>query len=168
MPIDFGSVAAVLGSLKTAQTMASGLLGLRDEAMIQAKVIELNQVIIDAQSGALAAQENEAALREEIRALKRQIADYETWAARAENYELKELHPGSFAYILKEGIAQSETVHYLCATCFEDKKAIPLQGRTSGYGNRTLSCPVCGTSVTHSQGGQPQVRTSRSNWSPFD
>ena len=124
MPIDVGSVAAVVGSLKTVQQMASGLFELRDKALIQSRVIELNQAIIDAQSSALLAQETEALLRQEIRSLKSQIADFEAWEATAQKYELKELMPGHFAYTLKSSMKGSEPAHQLCANCFQQRQNV--------------------------------------------
>ena len=50
--IDISSIAAVASSLKTAGDITKTAIGLRDAQALQAKIIELNHVIIAAPSPA--------------------------------------------------------------------------------------------------------------------
>jgi hypothetical protein len=62
--MDFGSITAAVGSLKAAGEIAKGLIGLKSDAEVQAKAIELNQKIIDAQHQIFAANTAQTSLLE--------------------------------------------------------------------------------------------------------
>ena len=53
--IDMGSIAAALGGLKTAGELAKAIIQIKSEVDRNAKVIELQSVILAAQSSAIAA-----------------------------------------------------------------------------------------------------------------
>ncbi len=55
MPVDMGSVMALGSSLQSAAEIVKVMVGLRDGAMLQAKAIELNGLILTAQSAAISA-----------------------------------------------------------------------------------------------------------------
>jgi hypothetical protein len=82
-------IAEAVTSLKTASDIAKTLIGLHDSHAIQAKVVELNGIIISAQTSAIAAQSNQFTLLQRIGELEKEIANLEAWTAEKERYELK-------------------------------------------------------------------------------
>src|SRR5690242_16345846 len=98
---DLSAIATVLTSLKTAKDIAETMIGLRDAAAFQGKMVEFQSKIIDANNAAFAIQEERAAMLSRIRDLEKQVADFERWETEKQRYELKGLGYGSFAYMLK-------------------------------------------------------------------
>ena len=127
MPIDMGSIAAVGTSLQSAGEIIKAMVGLRDGAMIQAKVIELQAVILSAQGAALAANANQFTLLERVRELEKEIADMKAWDTEKQKYHLKEISPGVLAYVLKADAEPTSPGHWLCTTCYEQRRKSILQ-----------------------------------------
>jgi outer membrane lipopolysaccharide assembly protein LptE/RlpB len=69
--VDISAIGSALASLKAAKDIAEAMIGIRDGAAFQAKLIEFQSKLIDANNSAFAAQEERTALTEEIRRLKR-------------------------------------------------------------------------------------------------
>lgn len=144
-----GSIGAALGSLKAAGEIAKSLIDLHDATKINSKVIELQSVILSAQSGALDAQAAQRTLLDRIGELEEEMARMEAWDAEKQKYELAERVPGEsiFAYRLKEDTKGTEPPHWICATCYErGTKSIlqkqPAVGRRTGH-----HCPACKTTL---------------------
>ncbi len=74
---DIATIAGVTSALNAALDISKTMLGVRDQALFQAKSIELNREIITAQQNAMAANAAQANLVERIRALEKEIADME-------------------------------------------------------------------------------------------
>lgn len=146
--IEIATISAAISSLQSAAEIAKGMIGLRDTAMIQGKVIELQSAILAAQSSALAAQSDQFGLIEKIRALEEDIARVKAWEREKEKYELKELQPRSFAYAVKADAKGTQPAHYICANCYEQGEKRILQQRD--YLN--LDCPKCKTAVQDKPG----------------
>jgi hypothetical protein len=87
---------------------------------INAVKAELQQIILDAQSA-------QFVLVDRVRELEKEIADAETWEAKAQKYELATISPGIFAFALKDNTGSCEPFHYVCQKCYHHKKAIILQ-----------------------------------------
>jgi hypothetical protein len=117
------AIGAAISGLKTAGEMAGSFVKLRDEAMIQAKVIELQTVILSAQGSALAAQGEQFSLLDTKRELEAKIAELEAWDRQKERYELSEVGPGALAYTLKRDARPPEPAHMACANCFDRGRA---------------------------------------------
>jgi hypothetical protein len=98
---DISALAAALPSLKAAKDIAEAMIGLRDSAAFQAKLIEFQSKLIDANNASFVAQDERATLLERIRDLEEKVAGFETWDAEKNRYELKEFGRGAFAYTLK-------------------------------------------------------------------
>jgi hypothetical protein len=73
----------------------------RDAGLLQAKVIELQGVILSAQGSALASQSAQFALLEQVRALEAEMAKMKAWDSEKSRYELRKFANGAFAYLLK-------------------------------------------------------------------
>ena len=144
--IDIGSAAALVSSLKTAAEITKGIIGLRDASMIQDKVVELNGVILSAQSSALEANAAQFTLLDRVREIEEEIARMKAWDAEKQKYELKQIHTGAFAHVLKPQASGGEPPHWLCTTCYQNyrKSILQAQGRASDDDSIELyGCPTC-------------------------
>jgi hypothetical protein len=143
--MDMGSIAALTGSLQAAVEITKGLIGARDMAMIQDKIIELQGVILSAQQGALAAQSSQFSLLEHVRELEQQMTSMKTWEVEKQEYELKDIGSGCFAYMLKPNARGSQPPHWLCAACYEHgrKSILQHQGRAESRDIKIFRCAEC-------------------------
>jgi len=149
---DMGAISGLAASLTAAADITKGMVGLRDTTMVQDKVIELQGVILSAQSNALTAQSEQFSLLERIRALEEKVTGFEAWDTEKQKYELKQVHTGAFAFVLKPEASGGETPHWLCTTCYENnrKSILQAQGRTSDKSFQKYACPTCrGTLRVH-------------------
>jgi hypothetical protein len=123
--------------------------------MIQGKVIELNGIILSAQSSALEANVAQFSLLDRVRQLEAEIAGLKAWDGEKQRYELTDIGDGNFAYILKAPMRGAEPPHYFCANCYREGRASILQHmRTHGMGD-LLMCPSCKTKFVVSRGYEP-------------
>lgn len=118
--VDMSSISALATSLRMAGDITKTAIDLRDGQLIQAKVIELQGVILSAQSSALSAQADQFTLIERIRTLEKEVDDLKAWGAKAEEYELKQVGTGAFAYMRKPDAQPPEPTAWLCVNCFEN------------------------------------------------
>jgi len=125
------AMAGVAGSLKSASEIVKTLMETHDGTVVRTKIIELSGQIMSAQSSALSAQTDQFALLERVRALEKEIADFEAWDTQKVRYKLHAIDRGAFAYVLKESMSEGEPPHWLCAKCFTERK--------KGYLNRALT-----------------------------
>jgi len=145
---DIAAIAGVTSALNAALDISKTMLGVRDQALFQAKSIELNREIITAQQNAMAANAAQANLFERIRALEKEGSDMEKWETEKKRYELKRVALGSYAYSLKANTGDTEIPHWLCTTCYENRKKSILQAQAlqihaiNGQGTIWV-CPVC-------------------------
>ncbi len=152
MPVpDMGAVAAMVTSIKAAVEITKAMIGIRDGAMIQSKVIELNATILSAQSSAFEANAAQSALLERVRNLETLIAKLEAWDAEKQRYDLTEIGDGAFAYVVKSSMRGTEPVHCICGQCYQGGYKSILQSTQNLYGSVTLACPRCKTSVNASE-----------------
>lgn len=143
-PMDYSLIQGTVASLKAASDLARGFLDLKSIADVQGRVIELQSVILSAQTDALAANSQQSAMAEDIRKLRQQIADMEAWAAERERYALTALEPGIFVYaLMKDAAARGEPPHWLCAHCFGTGAKVVLQSEGDWYGATEHHCPSC-------------------------
>jgi hypothetical protein len=149
---DISAFAAALSSLNAAKDIAQAMIGLRDSAAFQTKLLEFQSKLLDANRAAFAAQDERAALLERIRALEEKVASFETWEAEKQRYELKPFGTG-FAFVLKPEAQPTETPHQLCANCFArgDKSylaKVPNNTARSALGMGIVyRCSVCKAEV---------------------
>jgi DNA-directed RNA polymerase subunit RPC12/RpoP len=142
--VDIFAIKGAIDGLKAARDIAKTAIGLRDAVMLQSKVIELNDVILSAQSSALDAQAEQLAMAKRIDDLERQIAQTEAWDREKVRYQLTELPPGVLVYAVKEEARGIEPPHYVCANCFEQRRKSFLNKDESNHGQTKLHCPACG------------------------
>jgi hypothetical protein len=112
--VDMAIIGGISNSLNIALNISKAMLSIRDQAMIQEKVVELTSQIIAAQQGAITAGVAQSALTDRIRALEDQIIKMETWKTEKERYKLKDIEVSSFVYALKHTMSNGEPPHWIC------------------------------------------------------
>ena len=154
---DVGGFEVMVQGLQTATTIAKELLGLNLSRNVSAKFIEMNAVILTAQSSALTAQAREMELADRVRKLEEEVVQLKDWDVEKEDYELKSIEGTSFAYMIKESVQTSEPKHWLCQRCFENAKKSALQRKehpATGRG-RFWACNTCSTDILVMEGAPP-------------
>lgn len=142
------SFQAVASSLTSAGEITRAILGMRDEAKIHTKVMELNTMIMQAQGAALSAQTSSIAHVDRIRDLEKRIVELENWDREKQRYQLHEVVPGVFAYALKEDMRAGEPAHQVCARCYQDGIKSILHKEVQSVGRvNTLVCDRCGSEL---------------------
>jgi hypothetical protein len=145
--VDGASIAAAIGSLKTAADIAKGFLSLKETAAVQGKVIELQGHILAAQSSALAGQSDQLSLLEEIRSLKAKMAELEAWGAEKKRYDLKNVGYSALVYVLKPEERGSTPPHWMCTNCYEGGHAAILQYVMVPKRGNVWTCPSCKNTI---------------------
>jgi hypothetical protein len=162
--VDMSAIAGALSSFKAANDIAQAMIGLRDAAAFQSKLIEFQAKIIEANNSAFAAQEERSALLQKISDLEKQVAKLEAWETEKQRYELQELPPGVFVRVLKPSMAAGEPIHRLCAKCYEDGKKSILQSAGRVHGQETLNCHGCDARMVVGTFQAPPPQNARSSW----
>lgn len=146
--MDMSLIQGTISGLKAAGDIAKGLLELKSISDVQGKVIELQSAILAAQSSALSANADQAAMVDEIRQLKEEIARVKAWEAQKQRYKLTSLWEGAVVvYALKESMSESEPPHWICTKCYEDGMRMILQPRKNSAAMTVLSCPHCKSEI---------------------
>jgi hypothetical protein len=157
--MDMSLIGGTVSGLKLASDIAKSFLSLKTDAEVQGKVIELQNAILNAQNCALAATADQYAAADEIRALKKKLADAELWAQERERYTLVAVENGVFTYALRQDAAQGQPPHWLCVRCFNEGKKTLLQSKgESEYFGTDYECHSCITTIRAGRGdaGRPQ------------
>ncbi len=141
--VDMVVIQSAVTGLKTAADIAVSISKLKSGAEINAKAIELQQVILSAQSNAFAAQSEQFSLVEKIRDLEKELASLKAWDTEKSRYKLLTLPGGGIAYALKKSMANSEPAHYICTSCYEIGRKSILNHRNDVRGWSQHACPVC-------------------------
>jgi hypothetical protein len=146
--VDMSAIGAVSASLRLATDITKALIGVRDEAMIRERVIELQAAIIDAHQSVFEAQMTQSSLLNEVTVLKSKLAELEGWADERKRYALVDLGAGKFAYRVNDSARGGEPSHLLCAKCFHEEKKSILQT----IGRATFECHACKSILSVSLG----------------
>ncbi|MEI9420621.1 hypothetical protein O7A70_05465 [Mesorhizobium sp. Cs1299R1N1] len=125
--VDLSLVTALVTNLKTAIDIGKTVKEITDISQVRDKVIEMQELILSAQSSAMAAQTQLFEVLQDNAELKHKAAAVDEWAATASRYQLRDFGAGTFAYELRPDAANGEPPHRLCPTCFEQRKRSLLQ-----------------------------------------
>lgn len=141
------SLQSAVAGLKTAAEITRVLLGMKVTADVQAKVIELQSALLEAQQGALAATAAQYELTERIRELEAQLRVRADWSSIALRYALVNPWKGlSQVYALRRESAEGEPAHYCCTHCFNRGSRVMLTaGKRDGW--VIMQCPSCHATV---------------------
>jgi hypothetical protein len=137
-------IAGAISALKSAKDIAEAMISLRDTEAFQAKRIELQSKILEAQGSMLAAQDERSTLIQRIRDLEQDIIRLRAWDAEKQRYELRRWGEGAFAYVLKPEEARGEPIHALCAACYNrGVKSLIHSNREPQWTKHAWDCPTC-------------------------
>lgn len=140
-------VSGLITSFNALYDMSKALLSLRDLQKLNATVIELQNVILTAQQQALTVQQGYAALEAKTRDLEAECMRLKDWSAEKENYTVRQIARGVFAYVDKHVMGDLTGEHKYCCNCFDRGEKSILQ-KSSGLGNEYfLLCPRCNFKV---------------------
>ena len=155
--VDLIAIKGAVDGLKAARDIAKTAIGLRDAALLQDKVVELNDAIISAQSSALDAQAEQFTLVERVGDLEKEIARSKTWDTEKQRYSLVQFAPGVVAYALKKSEARGEPGHALCANCYERGVKSILQSNGDPYiDDHAFECSSCNTAIKTPRDSPPE------------
>lgn len=143
--VDMQSINAAFLGLKTAMDMAKGLRSLDQMADVRLKVIDLQQVILEAQDKLNAAQSEQSALAKRNDDLEKEMASMKAWEKEKERYQLIEPWRGCFVYALKESSKGTDIPHWICEHCYQEGRKSLLHD-TYKQGNRRnvfVKCSHC-------------------------
>jgi len=140
----FEHLPQAIVSLSAASNIAKSMLELRDFTQINSKVIELQREIISAQDKVLSSQREQDLLIAKIQELEKECTRLKDWSVEKEDYLLKEIASGVFAYIEKNYEGSLQSANKLCANCFEQRTKSILQYESLG---KLLMCPRCSSMI---------------------
>lgn len=142
--------------LKAAADIALGLSKLKTMAEVNAKAIELQQIILGVQSTALTAQSEQAALVQRIRDLEQEVVRVKAWEAQKQRYALVKPWEGAVAYALKKSMCAGEPPHWICPHCYEDGRRSMLQdAMDKSQGGTGYRCAACKSFLHYSPYDEP-------------
>jgi hypothetical protein len=113
---------SIMSPLNAAGEGLQKLIETRDLVKFGDTFREMHGQIITAQRGAIAANVREAALLDQIRTLEEKVRNFETWNTEKDRYEMKALRSGVYAYMLKPAERGVEAPHWVCITCYNNRK----------------------------------------------
>src|SRR5688572_19678532 len=141
--MDIAAIGSAVSSLRVAGEIAKGLISLNTMAEVQAKAIELNSKLIQAQHDIFAANAAQSALVERVRALEGEITAMKDWDAQKKRYKLTTPYGGVTVYALQKSMSDGEPPHYICANCFQTNKRSMLANTTNKEGWVAIVCAAC-------------------------
>jgi hypothetical protein len=157
---DLTAIAAALTSFNALKNIAQTMIGLHDSQALQAKIIEFNSALIDAQTKIFTVNEERTALIEHISALEKEVTELKAWDREKQRYELIALAPNVVAYAVKEAMRGTEPPHHICANCYNNRKKSHLQQLVSGAFHDRFRCNTCGEQLDINK-GIPPVHNAR-------
>lgn len=146
--VDISAIAGAVSAVNGMKSMVETMVAVRDAAALQAKKLEFQSLYANLMNAMLTLQQEHSALLQRENALKQQIAAMEKWEAEKEGYQLAAVYPGAFAYAPNPETRRSEPPHWLCTTCFQNRKKSFLQaaGRAGQSGTAAAEvvwrCPT--------------------------
>lgn len=138
----------ILGKLDSAYELTKNLMDVRDAVSRQSAVLELQKEIIAAQQSAMQSNREQSALVEQIRSLEEEVARLKRWEAEKQNYELRPVTTGAFAYVPKSEVEAGKEVHRYCANCFDAGEKSIMQAVTRTPNRAYVHvCHRCGSEI---------------------
>ncbi|MGL5167312.1 MAG: hypothetical protein ACRC9K_15630 [Afipia sp.] len=156
-------VFAGMGALKSAFDIAKALKEMDDAAKRNAAIINLQEIILDAQQA-------QFQLLSQISELKREVAEQKSKTDELARYELVDVRGDKkFAYRLKADAANGEPVHYACPVCFKNGKVAILHFRHRSEGQDYFDCHSCKTMLSFGEYAPSPSRSynARTEYDPY-
>ena len=142
----YAEISAAISSAKTALELAKAANVLANFNELVSAVSEVNTRLLAATAVALASQEKQAALLEQVASLKEELRSVSNWEALAKDYRLQAVgvEQKHFARVHRPENPSSEAKHWACAKCFQERKLYIL----SGHGRFDYKCPNCQSEIS--------------------
>ena len=113
-------ISMALKGFKTAVEITKRILNISKDTDLKKEVIELRDFILSIQS-------KYSTLLDIKNQLEKKLIEYEDWDKTESQYQLKEITSGIRVYSPKEDSGLSDSDHWLCPNCFNDRKKSILQ-----------------------------------------
>ena len=141
--MDLLAIQAAITSLKSATDISKRILEIKSNSEVQAKVIELQAALLEAQGSAISATTAQFELQEKNRSLEERLRAANEWGDQESRYSLVcPWQNAAQVYALKRSASDGEEPHFLCANCFHNRKRVILNPlKRSGW--ILLACPSC-------------------------
>jgi ribosomal protein S6 len=142
--VSMTSIIGFASGMKTAADITKALIDLKVTGEVQAKIVELQSIIMSAQSSALEAQQEQFGFQRRIEDLENEINRLKEIGEEKINYEIKQVDPGCFAYMLKLEFRKNELPMWFCIPCFDNgyKRVLQSTGENSSSRLR-YTCTSC-------------------------
>jgi hypothetical protein len=150
-------VFAGISAFKSMLDIAKSIKDMNDVAARQGAVIELREQILTAQTA-------QFALIEQVSTLKTNLAKFETWDAEKQQYELKDLGLGAFAFMLKPEARGAKPPHWVCTNCYADRRISIIQFTTKRSEGSSYLCPSCSSTIRPSSDAFETGTGRRCKW----
>jgi hypothetical protein len=150
--------AAAANVLKSAYELVRDLRKSSDPVALKAGLEELTERLLGARETAFKMAEEFDALADENKSLRAELSRQAAWEAEEKRYQLRQIFPGSFAFVLKGGLREEEPDHIVCPTCFKNQKISILQKVDAVR----LGCFTCKTQIEYRDSGPMAVSIRRS------
>jgi hypothetical protein len=145
--MDMSLVSAVTGNLNAGLQVVKAIVGMKVDAAVTAKTVELQGILATAMSQVLELQQGLIAAHARVRELEAEKSSRSAFDADAGRYDLRAVAEGGFAYALKSDAANGQPEHWLCASCFDQRKKSILQYAKADLGRKIYACPNCQTQI---------------------
>lgn len=145
--MDLATIQTTISSLKAAFDIAKGISDVKTAAEVQAKMIELQQIILTAQESALKANADQFELISELKKAKEDLQNASNWAEEKSRYVLykgKSVSGGVVYGLLKSRAKEGEPPHFICPECYEfGRKSILMNSGAERSGFTNWVCNKC-------------------------
>jgi hypothetical protein len=145
----YAEIVSAIESAKTLRELLKAASSLSNYNELVAAVSEVNARLMDSTAVALASQEKQSELAQQVRELQEEVRKLTDWEPLARNYALKEVAAGVFSYVYTSSTPMQQPKHWACAKCFQDRKLSVLQRQLPP----TYLCQSCGSKITPYKNG---------------
>ena len=141
----YAEISAAITSAKAALEIAKAANGLSQYNELVSAVSEVNAKLMAATVTALASLEKNAALAEQVSALKEELMKFKNWKSESQDYILQAVgvEGHHFAQVYKPAVQTLQAKHWACAKCFQERKIYYF----SAHGRNSYKCPNCENTI---------------------
>ena len=142
--MDINSIMTAVSGLKNATEIIKNILSINKNTEVNARVIDLQNVILGLQTNLLELHSGYAQLLTEKAEIEARLKGEDEWASVAKEYQLREVGAQLFVYASTTRMP----AHWLCPNCFQKKQKSILQLRNQNEDYRYYRCPSCDMRVS--------------------
>ena len=146
--VEIAQAVAAVSGIKTLIELARDFSATKPTSEIEAVRAEMLRQLTDVHSKVLELQDQLGTANRRVQEIRKENERLRDWTSEREKYELKEMGPEAFAYVLKDTRGDGPTPR-LCAHCFVNAERSILQSADFNPLNRVLECPRCNNQVRY-------------------